>query len=461
MIEELPQSWQKVELAHICELVNGDRGKNYPSKDKLSKEGLPFVNAGNLKNNRILNESMNFIDEHRFNLLNSGKFGIGDILFCIRGSLGKVALNIHIESGAIASSLIIVRPHQFIMQKYVLYYLTSPLTHNMINKFDNGTAQPNLAGADLGRFEFPLPPLNEQKRIVAKIEELFSELDKGIESLKTAREQLKVYRQAVLKHAFEQKGGRKTTLGNLLSYITSGSRGWAQYYSEAGELFIRAQNLKYDHLDLTECAYVSIPNKTEGTRTKVQQGDLLITITGANVTKSALIEQDLGTAYVSQHVALCRPIKEEILPKFLYWFVIAEAAGRKQLSSEAYGAGKPGLNLDNIKSVQVTIPSYEQQVAVVKIIEENLSVCEELEQEIERNIQRSEALRQSILKKAFSGKLVAQDPNDEPASVLLERIRAEKEAQSGKKKPKQEQGADSILELAAIQTGVVQTCFWP
>src|SRR5258708_29420039 len=119
-MEELPQNWQKVELIHICELVNGDRGKNYPSKDKLSKEGLPFVNAGHLKNNRISNESMNFIDERKFSLLNSGKFGIGGILFCIRGSLGKVALNTHIERGAIASSLIIVRPHQFIMRRYVL-----------------------------------------------------------------------------------------------------------------------------------------------------------------------------------------------------------------------------------------------------------------------------------------------------------------------------------------------------
>ena len=148
---------------------------------------------------------MNFINNQRYNLLNSGKFGINDILFCISEYLGKLALNTTIEKGAIASSLIIVRPHQEINPKYILYYLASPLANGMINKFDNGTAQPNLSGADLGRFEFPIAPSTEQRRIVAKIEELFSELDKGIESLKTAREQLKVYRQAVLKHAFEGK----------------------------------------------------------------------------------------------------------------------------------------------------------------------------------------------------------------------------------------------------------------
>jgi len=365
-----------------------------------------------------------------------------DILFPRIGTLGFAKRIDFKEEVSIFVGLGLIKPvKSFLLPKYLEYYMNTPYISHLSEEKANGTGRMTLPLEESRRFPIPVPPFNEQKRIVAKIEELFSELDKGIENLKTAREQLKVYRQSVLKYAFEQMGGRKTTLGELLSYVTSGSRGWAEYYSDSGDLFIRAQNLKYDRLDLTECAYVSIPNNTEGTRTKVQPGDLLITITGANVTKSALIEQDLGTAYVSQHVALCRPIKE-VFPKLLYWFIVAEAAGRKQLSSAAYGAGKPGLNLDNIKSVQVTIPSYEQQVAVVETIEEKLSVSEELEREIEQNIQKSEALRQSILKKAFSGKLVAQDPNNVPASVLLERIRAEKEAQETEsKKPNPKRNA--------------------
>jgi type I restriction enzyme S subunit len=187
----------------------------------------------------------------------------------------------------------------------------------------------------------------EQHRIVAKIEELFSELDKGVDSLKTAREQLKVYRQALLKHAFEGKltaavAWREKPLGQLLGFLTSGSRGWAAYYASSGDLFVRAQNIKHDCLELDDVAFVSLPDKAEGLRTRVQQGDLLITITGANVTKAALVKDELGTAFVSQHVALCRPTTE-ILPDYLYWFIVAEAAGRKQLTEMAYGAGKPGL----------------------------------------------------------------------------------------------------------------------
>ena len=132
--------------------------------------------------------------------------------------------------------------------------------------------------------KFALPPLGEQIRIVAKIDELFSELDKGVESLKTARAQLKVYRQVVLKHAFEGKLTAKwrkihsatpwtqTKLGSQLSFLTSGSRGWAKFYSAHGEKFIRAQNLKCDRLDLTDIAFVNLPSKSEGMRTCVPNG---------------------------------------------------------------------------------------------------------------------------------------------------------------------------------------------
>jgi len=310
---------------------------------------------------------------------------------------------------------------------------------NAINAETSSVTVKHLSSKTIGEIPLPLPPLNEQHRIVAKIEELFSELDKGIENLKTARAQLKVYRQALLKHAFEGKltwhwngnsSGAKEVwpekkLGSLINFLTSGSRGWAQYYSNSGDTFIRAQNLKHDFLDLSEKAFVSLPEGAEGLRTRVQIGDLLITITGANVTKSALVEHDLGVAYVSQHVALCRPT-QEIMPKYLYWFIVAEAAGRKQLADAAYGAGKPGLNLENIRSVVVPLPPYAEQKSIVELIEEKLSVVDQLDQTIITALQQAEALRQSILKKAFSGQLVPQDPHDEPATALLARIKVER-----------------------------------
>ena len=317
------------------------------------------------------------------------------------------------------------------------------LLYLQLNRLEKSTAIPGLSRDDAYALRVTIPPTREQRRIVAKIEELFSELDKGVEALTTAREQLKAYRQSVLKHAFEGKMTanlrpthkvlRNVRLGDELEFLTSGSRGWADYYAKSGDTFIRSQNLKYDRLDLTDIAYVKLPKgNTEGIRTRVQVGDVLVTITGANVTKTGIVDSNLGAAYVSQHVALCRP-RPSIKSRFLYWYLLSEAHGRRQLNEAAYGAGKPGLNLDNIKSVAISLPSPQEQAIVVERIEAALSVEQSFSESIDSELQRTNALRQSILKRAFSGQLVAQDAADEPASLLLERIRVERKKTDAKK----------------------------
>jgi type I restriction enzyme S subunit len=117
----------------------------------------------------------------------------------------------------------------------------------------------------------------------------------------------------------------------------------------------------------------------------------------------------------------------------LYWYLLSEAHGRRQLNEAAYGAGKPGLNLDNIKSVAISLPSPQEQAIVVERIEAALSVEQSFSESIDAELQRTNALRQSVLKQAFSGHLVSQDPTDEPASELLKRIRTERAKASASK----------------------------
>ncbi|HEY9751881.1 MAG TPA: restriction endonuclease subunit S [Coleofasciculaceae cyanobacterium] len=134
-------------------------------------------------------------------------------------------------------------------------------------------------------------------------------------------------------------------------------------------------------------------------------------------------------AYVNQHVGLVK-LSKLVNAKFVYYWIVSPQNGRAQLTKFAYGAGKPGLNLTNLKEVIVALPSLQEQNQIVSEIESRLSICDSLEATIAENLKRAEALRQSILKQAFEGKLVPQDPNDEPASVLLERIRISKAAQA-------------------------------
>jgi type I restriction enzyme S subunit len=423
--EKLPKHWA---IAKLPEFTNLTMGQSPASETyNLDGNGLPFF-QGKAEFGSVYPTINKYCSE-------PNKIAeAGAILLSVRAPVGPT--NLAQSRCCIGRGLAAIHPIGGVDSKFILLLFRS-IELNLSGE-GTGSTFKAITKAFVHNLTFAIPPLPEQYRIVAKIEELFSELDNGIVALKTAREQLKVYRQATLKHAFEGKltaqwreknatvPWRLEKLGNLLVLLTSGSRGWAQYYSDCGDTFIRAQNLKHDRLDLDEKAFVALPTKAEGRRTQVQVGDVLVTITGANVTKTGRVSADVGTAYVSQHVALCRPT-EDIDSEFLYWFLVSEAAGRKQLSKFAYGAGKPGLNLDNIRSVEISLPSLEEQYEIVNKLRELLSIEENVSSIIETELRRVELIRQSVLKKAFSGQLVSQDPNDEPASELLDRMSAEKQ----------------------------------
>ena len=436
--EGIPLGWEIVSLNDVSFIVTDGTHKT----PKYMAEGVRFISIKNIRPYRPIdwNSYEKYISRQEHNaLIERCHPEYDDVLFPRVGTLGFAKRIDFNEEVSIFVGLGLIKPIKtYILPKYLEYYMNTPYIGRLSFKRAKGTGRKTLPLEESRRFPFPVAPLSEQRRIVTKIEELFSELDKGVESLKTARAKLNVYRQAVLKNAFEGKltaqwrelhsapSWNQTTLGSQLSFLTSGSRGWAKFYAEHGDKFIRAQNLKHDRLDLADVAFVDLPDKSEGMRTCVQIGDLLITITGANVTKTAFVTSDIGTAYVSQHVALARPI-EGSNTEFLYWFLVSETAGRKQLTVSAYGAGKPGLNLENIRSIKILLPSAAEQTEIVAYINAILSIERSVSTQIDIQFARSDALRQSILKKAFSGQLVPQYPNDEPASVLLDRIRTERE----------------------------------
>ena len=183
---EIPGNWKWIRFAEICSIINGDRGKNYPAKSTLKHEGIPFISALNLNGIGVTkDENLLCLDEHQYALLGNGKLQKDDIVICIRGSLGKHG-RYPFEQGAIASSLVISRlfyPNR-VLGDFEMAWLDSPVFPTEIQKYNNGTAQPNLAANNLEKFLFPLPPLAAQQRIVDKIDQAFSILD-TIDELQT------------------------------------------------------------------------------------------------------------------------------------------------------------------------------------------------------------------------------------------------------------------------------------
>ena len=156
--------WKMVKLGDVCKFINGDRGKNYPSGKDIVENGIPFINAGHLVNNEISFSSMNYITEDKYNQLGSGKIQKGDFLYCLRGSLGKHAIVENLEKGAVASSLVILRPTNIDVH-YLSYCMDSPSISTQLQQANNGSSQPNLSANSVKQYIVPLPPLEEQKRI--------------------------------------------------------------------------------------------------------------------------------------------------------------------------------------------------------------------------------------------------------------------------------------------------------
>lgn len=171
---DIPESWKWVRLSQLFSVLNGDRGKNYPAKSTLSHEGIPFISALNLDGKSVIeDDNLLCLSEQQYEKLGNGKLIRDDIVVCIRGSLGKHG-RYPFDKGAIASSLVILRAftNDDVLTEFLMMYLDTPLFFSEIRRYDNGTAQPNLAAKSLEQFLVPLPPLAEQKRIVAKLEEI-------------------------------------------------------------------------------------------------------------------------------------------------------------------------------------------------------------------------------------------------------------------------------------------------
>ena len=189
-------------LGQLCSFENGDRGKNYPGRKSFVPTGVPFINAGHLLNGSIDWANMNYIPKEHFQRLSNGKVRKGDLLFCLRGSLGKFGMVDSDEPGAIASSLVIVRPGDQLLTDYLAAYFESQKCAKMIEHFGNGAAQPNLSAKSLAAFEIDLPDMKDQSSIVESIAENRHSVEALVRTYENRIGSLSHLRQSLLQKAF-------------------------------------------------------------------------------------------------------------------------------------------------------------------------------------------------------------------------------------------------------------------
>jgi type I restriction enzyme S subunit len=470
----LPNGWKWIQLEEIAEIT---LGQSPPSSTYNSMgKGLPFY-QGKLEFGKIYPTptkwctSPNKIAEQ------------GDVLISVRAPVGPT--NICPEKSCIGRGLAAIHPLDGISSFFILYLIRA--FEKELSGKGTGTTFKAIRGNQLRSFDIPLPPLDEQSRIVCKLEELFTRLDAGIESLRNVKAQLQLYRQTVLKHAFNGKlteEWRKThkytneTGQRFLQKIRQQRRqGWEENlrvldrdpqkfkykepllpseitnlpslpiewtYASADELSVQitdgehvtpkrqkegiyllsARNVLDGRLVLDDIDYISESEYDRiKRRVKPESGDVLLTCSGS-VGRSCVVPKGLKFQMV-RSVAIIKPLKEFVNGKFLSYALMSNNL-QSQINRKKTQTAQSNIFQGKIKRLAFPLAPLPEQLEIVEKVENYFSVADIIEKNIGQSLLRSAVMRQSILKTAFEGRLVPQNPSDEPAEKLLERIRKKK-----------------------------------
>ena len=367
----------------------------------------------------------------------------GDVLISVRAPVGPT--NICDQKACIGRGLAAIRGLGGIENRFILYFLRS--VENKLAEKSTGTTFKAISGDVLRNQEISLPPLPEQRRIVSKIEELFTKLDAGLGNLRKIQKEIKRYRQAVLKYAFEGKLTKnpdiwEEKLIKEVFTLIDGDRG-KNYpkktdFSDNGYcLFLSTKNVRPDGFRFEEKVFITKEKHEKLRGGKLNRGDIVLTTRGT-VGNVALYDDSVSFDVIrlNSGMLIFRANAEDIVKKFMVYFIQSPLFLR-QIKEKVSGTAQPQLPSGVLKEFRIKLPKPETQQKIVEEIERLFSVADEVEEVIEKCLKEAERLRQSILKIAFEGRLVPQDTNDEPAEKLLERIRKEKEVCKVKAKTKQ------------------------
>ena len=499
-----PPGWANASLDEMCTINPRVDRNSIDPQNAVSFVPMAAVEAENGK--------IDVSENRSFGAVRKGytPFRKGDVLFakitpCMENGKMAVVPDLVSEYGFGSTEFHVLRPAHGIDPRF--------LYHAVSNRAFRFHAEHNMTGAVgqkrvpetiLEKHEIGLPPANEQSRIVERIETLFDEIDRGVESLRAAKKAIGLYRQSLLKAAFEGRLTADWRAKNpdklespeaLLARIQEERasrheatlRKWKQgvaEWKECGQVGRKPAKPKrprtipaepiddgipgwttvplglvvFDPIYGTskKCGYgagttgvLRIPNirsgrvdpadlksanfdETELARFSLEEGDVLTVRSNGSLSivgKPALVQQQ-HTAYLfAGYLIRLKPIVQLLVPKYLLYFLM-EPRGRAQIETKAKStSGVNNISAKELQELKAPVCCPEEQAEIVRVLDERLETAEVLDAEIEANLTRADALRQSILKKAFSGQLVPQDPTDEPAAALLQRIQAERASQ--------------------------------
>jgi type I restriction enzyme S subunit len=419
---KLPQGWVECEFESVIDVRDGTH-----DSPKYYETGYPLVTSKCLKNGNIDLSIASLISENDYHKINErSKVSVGDVLFAMIGTIGNPVLVQEEPSFAIKNVALFKRSNA-VIPEFLKYYLESNNVLNVMQLQSKGSTQKFVGLGYLRKFKFLLPPLNEQKRIVEKIEEEFGKIDEGVEKLKSAQEQVKQYRQSVLKSAFDGKLYKTTEwivskLGDICDRALK-----RQDSKKETEIFKYIDISSIDNHKNIITGYVVCTGANAPSRARqiVKCGDVLFSTVRTYLKNVAFLDLNDTDLIASTGFCVIRG-KENLLDgRFIFNMCLYDRF-LEPLNKLQRGSSYPAVRDNDVFNQFINLPTIDEQKQIVKEIEKRFKVADETERVIAENLEKAEQLKQSILKKAFEGRLVPQYPTDQPASELLAKIQAER-----------------------------------
>jgi type I restriction enzyme S subunit len=490
----LPHGWLRTTLGDVLHIVRGVTYDKIESAKEPGEGRIPILRATNI-GERLDFDDLVYVPSKCVS--EEQMLRRGDIVIAassgsisVVGKAARLTGDWHGSFGAFCMGL---RVNPAIESAYVGYFLGTSEYRRGVSQLAAGSNINNLRRTHIESFSFPLAPMPEQCRIVAKIEELFSDLDAGVAALKRVRANLKRYRAAVLKAAVE---GRLTEdwrarnpatepASTLLERILAERRakwdqdqlrkfkeagktppkGWKDRYSEpedvdrsrlpeppstwcwlsidavafvtklagfeytkfvrydpSGDLpVIKAENAGRFGFKRTDFSRVHSDTVQSLSRSRLFGGEVLMVFVGVGVGQVARVP-DNEQYFLGPNISMIRIESPGLDPRFVELF-LRSPTGHTLCMGFAKAVAQPSLSMGTIRMIPLVVPPSAEQAEIVAEVDRRLSVADAAEKEVEHGLQRAARLRQAILKRAFEGRLVEQDPTDEPAAALLGRVR--------------------------------------
>jgi len=407
--KDIPNSWETILVKDFAEILNGDAFKSeFFNKTK----GIRIVRIRDLTRNR----SSTFYDGEydKKYLINSGDFlvGMDGDFIGVRWMNGQALLNQRVCK--VSTNDEVIHPEFFRLG--INRYLQK------IHSVTSSVTVTHLSSDTLHHIEFPLPPLNEQKRIVSKIEELFSLIDSNIEYLSKVIHQSSNYRLSLLKTSFEIDAPKKL-LSECGEIGTGGtpSRKRLEYFK--GDIpWVKTTEVKNEYIFETKEKITQLGLDNSNAKIYLKNA-VILAMYGEGKTRGRCAILGIS-ASTNQACAVIVCDQEKLYFKYCYYWLQSQY---DQVRAKSSGGNQPNLNLGIVKKLKIVLPEVSRQKEIVNQIELGISELDNFIQNIQNSLSDSLKLKNSVLALAFEGKLVPQDPNDEPASVLLEKIKKEKE----------------------------------